>query len=204
MDTVIRFFIFLLLFACSRHEAIVVAEDPQPDSPSWWSFFTVDGVDSDKDGVRDDVEIWINEQTQDYNYNQALKQLARTDLESLKITDSLNAQLNLQKLVKDGHCKMFILMNTYPDELKKNPSLSYKLRKMILNNPWRRNRYNEVGKLIPKQFLLVTAKYPAEEFTSCEFQVKGFESLLLRHRKESENNSALVEAIDKFLLENKL
>lgn len=204
MISLINCILLFLIISCSRSESIVVAEDPQPESPPFWSFFTIEGIDSDKDGVRDDVEIWINEQTQDYNFNQALKQKARTELESMKIIDSINAQLNLEKLVKDSHCNLFVLMHTFPEELSKNPSVSYRLIKKILNNPWRRNRYNAVGELIPKQYLLITAKYPIEEFTSCEFPIKDFKNLLLKHRKRYEKKTSMVEAIDTYILENKL
>jgi hypothetical protein len=58
-------------------------EDPEPPHPGEMGMKTLLGVDTDLDGVRDDVEIWINQRfsnTPDkdfYNERQAFKQLVR-------------------------------------------------------------------------------------------------------------------------------
>lgn len=55
-------------------------EDPVPRHPGEEGNKTLLGIDSDNDGVRDDVEIWINERFSNtptldlYNYRMALKQ----------------------------------------------------------------------------------------------------------------------------------
>lgn len=69
--------LFLTVFASAVSESKSIDNDPEPPSPEFWHFFNVEGLDSDNDGVRDDVEIWINNYTQEYHYNFALKQYAR-------------------------------------------------------------------------------------------------------------------------------
>lgn len=65
-------------------------EDPQPKHPGEMGEKTLLGVDSDRDGVRDDVEIWINETYSNtpnedmYNYRMAMKQYSRSKLDVLK------------------------------------------------------------------------------------------------------------------------
>lgn len=56
-------------------KSVTVAGDPEPPSPPFWYYFTLEGLDSDKDGVRDDVEIWINNYTKEYHYNLLLNNL---------------------------------------------------------------------------------------------------------------------------------
>lgn len=49
--------------------------------------FTWQGVDSDKDGVIDDVEIWINENIEDPNLRKAYKQFTKDMMIALANTD---------------------------------------------------------------------------------------------------------------------
>ena len=68
-------------------------EDPEPRHPGEAGKKTLLGIDSDNDGVRDDVEIWINEKfsnTPDrdmFNYRMAFKQFASAKLNALKFKE---------------------------------------------------------------------------------------------------------------------
>lgn len=66
-----------------RSDYYCQTDDPEPKHPGENGNKTLLGVDSDADGVRDDVEIWINQNTSNtpnkdmYNQRMALKQVAR-------------------------------------------------------------------------------------------------------------------------------
>jgi hypothetical protein len=68
-------------------------EDPEPAHPGELGKKTLLGVDSDRDGVRDDVEIWINERFSNssdkdmFNYRMAFKQMAAAKTKIFKFKD---------------------------------------------------------------------------------------------------------------------
>lgn len=80
-------------------------EDPEPPHPGELGKATLLGVDVDRDGVRDDVEIWINDRfsntpTKDmYNYRMAFKQYASANLKMLR---SIRDRTVILKLVKES------------------------------------------------------------------------------------------------------
>ena len=65
-------------------------EDPEPPHPGEAGKATLLGVDSDQDGVRDDVEIWINDTYSNapdkdmYNYRMGLKAYAKAASDKMK------------------------------------------------------------------------------------------------------------------------
>jgi len=59
------------------------------------------GFDSNKNGIRDDVEIWINRTGKNYNERMALRQYAKTSEKLLKEC----------RYVKTGHKELQDLMN---------------------------------------------------------------------------------------------
>ena len=73
---------------------IVVFGDPQPPHPGEAGEQTLLGIDSDKDGVRDDIEIWINERFEGQeNLIKAMKQYAQTYQEGLKVAHDKEASI---------------------------------------------------------------------------------------------------------------
>lgn len=72
--------ITLLLVSCNDRvikNKYIDDNDLVPTEPAWYYMFTLHGLDSDNDGVRDDVELWINEKGKDANVRKALKELSR-------------------------------------------------------------------------------------------------------------------------------
>ncbi len=78
-------------FNVTNSEYYCMTDDEEPKDPGELGKKNLLGIDSDMDGVRDDVEIWINNSTSNspskymYNVRMALKQIARNLQESLKI-----------------------------------------------------------------------------------------------------------------------
>ena len=60
-----------------KTQQIVVDGDPQPPHPGDAGKETLLGIDSDNDGVRDDVEIWINETYASTDMRKSLKSMAK-------------------------------------------------------------------------------------------------------------------------------
>ena len=58
----------------------VIDDDPEPKWPGSDGEKTLEGIDADNDGLRDDVEIWINETIKDRNERMAIKQYARDQI----------------------------------------------------------------------------------------------------------------------------
>lgn len=120
----------LLVVQCYANNTI----DIKPSPPPFWEILTLNGVDSDEDGVRDDVEIWIDETFEDPNLRMALKRLANS---YKRLNDSVNnkekfllekARYNLRTF-----CWDFVSLNlsTHP------PVITLKLHEKMLNSPLR-------------------------------------------------------------------
>ena len=60
-------------------------EPPMPDRNE--NEKTILGIDIDKNGIRDDVDIWINRTGKNYNERMALRQMARAEQFRLEVCD---------------------------------------------------------------------------------------------------------------------
>lgn len=131
--------LFLLLCSCVQEEykkTYIDGDDLIPPEPSWVYYFTMHGNDSDDDGVRDDVELWINEKMVDRNLRVASKKIAQTYGEMLKNTYDSKRFLGLveEENVRNS-CFKFI---TFPYGMSKGRYLKSQLKNKILNNYWRK------------------------------------------------------------------
>ena len=86
-------------------------EDPEPAHPGELGKKTLLGVDSDRDGVRDDVEIWINEKFSNtpnkdmFNYRMAYKQIALSELKAYKFKgDKAKAMQAMREVFESQKC----------------------------------------------------------------------------------------------------
>jgi hypothetical protein len=197
VSKILIFLLLGLLLQSYSLKSATVAGDPEPSAPPFWYYFTIDGLDSDKDGVRDDVEIWINNYTQEYHYNLALKQEARVQLKAFHVIDYLNAQIYLEQNRRAGNCLRFVIFSLHPEELNKNPSSQNILLKRVLNNYWRLRQYNKMGELIPRGTWDSDFKKENEEFMSCDFKLLQPEKLMKAYIKKFNKNEKLIEAIYK-------
>jgi hypothetical protein len=78
-------------------------EDPEPPHPGEAGMKTLLGIDSDQDGVRDDLEIWINQKfsnTPDQNkenQRMAYKAIAKNNVLQMKFSDNKEKVQDLQR-----------------------------------------------------------------------------------------------------------
>ena len=140
MKSVNILFLALFLIGCdqSSHQKVIDGDDVIPPSPSIWSYFTVEGVDSDNDGVRDDFELYVNENYSSPNLRRALKYEAKITGQFMRTP----LKFEITELFKELH-NAFICI----DAVSRGEKIEIiEVHDQYLNNPWRRKRFNEQGK----------------------------------------------------------
>lgn len=98
-------------FKVSNSEYYCQTDDPEPKDPGESGKKSLIGVDSDVDGVRDDVEIWINSATTNtktrdmYNMRMILKEIARKFRQNLLVRESNDASRDAQvSIIRSLEC----------------------------------------------------------------------------------------------------
>ncbi len=75
------------------------------------NYFNAEGIDTDKNGIRDDIDIWINRTGNNYNERMALRQLAIAQQEKLKVcltNLTSESRIACQKVADAHMCLRFI------------------------------------------------------------------------------------------------
>lgn len=75
---------------------------------------TMLGVDSDNNGIRDDIDIWINRTGKSYNERMALRQWARAEQYKLKVcmeNDRPNSSKSCQEAADASVCHLVLVKN---------------------------------------------------------------------------------------------
>ncbi|MFP5492487.1 MAG: hypothetical protein ACLGG0_13365 [Bacteriovoracia bacterium] len=93
-----------------KTQQIIVDGDPQPPHPGEAGKETLLGIDSDNDGVRDDIEIWINERfAEQPSLLKGLKQNARALSDRMKNASNPPASiLTTHKILRASACLKWI------------------------------------------------------------------------------------------------
>ena len=63
---------------------------------------TIEGIDSDKDGVRDDVQKWIDLNIKDYNLNMGMKQYVKYKTQGMLMASDKTASRKAQNAALDA------------------------------------------------------------------------------------------------------
>jgi hypothetical protein len=93
-----------------KTQQIVVDGDPQPPHPGEAGKETLLGIDSDNDGVRDDVEIWMNETFQNSEVRMALKESAKINQLMLQHSEDREYIRSMtSRIVKSVYCSSSIM-----------------------------------------------------------------------------------------------
>ena len=99
-------------------------EDDEPRDPGELGKKTVTGIDSNVNGIRDDVEIWINNNTTNtpnkdmYNERMALRQIAKGIQSAIKFKDNkIEARKYMLESVMGKSCLKGIVNNKELDDL---------------------------------------------------------------------------------------
>jgi|GEM_PF-3357448 len=128
-------------------------EDPEPQHPGELGMKTLLGVDSDRDGVRDDVEIWINDtysntpQKNFYEVREVMK--ASAILKQQRLKNSKNKEKVLQGIsVEDATTEcMSMIVDNQDDGI----SHGKRLRVQMFNTKERLLAYLQSEKFLPTE-----------------------------------------------------
>ena len=90
-------------------------EPPMPDRAE--NDKTILGIDSNNNGIRDDVDIWINRTALDYNERMAMRQYARAEQDELRVC-SLSIKEEISKVVTESMNSSYCL-NSLSDHKRK-------------------------------------------------------------------------------------
>ncbi|MBT3586494.1 MAG: hypothetical protein HN509_16420 [Halobacteriovoraceae bacterium] len=110
---------------------IDLRNDPQPPAPDYYeSTKSVDGIDSDSDGVRDDVEVWINENGKTVAIRTALKLYTKARMKAIIHShDSKISNQAMKESINLSRCFFFLTT-----ELIKGGKLQRQINGLIINN----------------------------------------------------------------------
>lgn len=112
-----------------------IVEPSMPDSKL--NDATLLGVDSNHDGIRDDVEIWINRTIEDKNLRLIFKQIARNEIFAMYVTaqgnqSAMKSSFVYQEALLDCAFEFNPLrINGTYEYLKETDNLQQKLKKLV-------------------------------------------------------------------------
>lgn len=159
------------------------AEPPFPDENE--NGKTLLGVDVNYNGIRDDVEIWINFIGKDYNHRMALKMLARSEVKRLIAGDKRIKALKTQA-AKDYWdaflCVRYIEKSIYG--LNNYPSLD--LLEVVYNTESRIHAYKylESGSVVYESNNKNLEA--GTEYSVCDFKIENLDLVIQNHTKALE------------------
>lgn len=163
---------------------------------------TIIGIDSNKNGIRDDVEIWINRTANNFNERQAMRQYARNEYEYFL---EVNNQVNGKKLTRDKEKLISQNMTDtdcidlifYNPELSLGSHISDKLDLLIRNTSLRKDAS---WSYFNNSSFSAGSKCSDDELSCCQFEIQNKEQLLKDNLKLVEKyrtNSSMVDAKNK-------
>lgn len=167
-------FLILILSNC-------YSNDIEPPKPPLWEIFTLYGVDSDGDEVRDDVELWIDQKFQDLNMRMALKKIAVSYNRLMRFRNDKDKYLE-EKTNYDirNYCWRFVTLNL--GSLSSNILLE--LEEKILNTPVRSYFFRKGFSNLPTGLVRVPDVKPHMHGVGCEFKIINPRKILTQFLKE--------------------
>jgi hypothetical protein len=166
--------------AASLQKNTLDPEEPrEPEMPSHYlNHFTLTGIDSNDNGVRDDIDIWINRVGKTYNERMALREKARTLNKLLIACDNNdpNAVRDLEnKSTGDMHCITFMFLRTPGKELEWEI-----LTNIVFNN----NRRN-CSSYYSTNSSTSVFRDNKEAYEYCSFKIKNLSQMKTRYENWS-------------------
>lgn len=132
---------------------------------------TILGIDSNKNGIRDDIDIWINRTALDYNERMAMRQYAKAYQYKIKVSE-MNLKDEATKAVQGvadaSVCiSTFEYLRTNEILLDKEYDLALEMQKIIFNQKSRflnNEFYNRYG-------TIVSFTNPNKPYLNCKFNI---------------------------------
>lgn len=157
----------------------IIDGDPEPKWPGSEGEKTLEGIDADNDGLRDDVEIWINETIKERNERMAIKQYARDQIKFMMGYNKSKEEvikLHNQRMNSNECFNFFWFLSN--DPLKEEDHwYSQIVNSKIFNTKERLERHTEVSDI------LGSFSYMANYDTyllgkNCEFKIENLNKYL--------------------------
>lgn len=169
--------LFFVLINFKSHASQVIDDgDIIPPTPPRWEYFTINGVDSDNDGVRDDVELWVNETFEDTNARRALKSMAKIYQDMIKHYNNPAEYLKAGDMMTvRSQCINFVLGNI---SLSQAQYVWGKLEGRVLNNFWRSFIFKSGFKHARSGARRVPDTSYYQFVVGCDFKVKEPEKIM--------------------------
>jgi hypothetical protein len=143
------------------------------------------GVDSNNNGIRDDVETWINFIGHDYNHRMALKMLAKSEVKRLIAGDKDDKFLKTQA-AKDYWdaflCVRYIENSIFGNEVH----LSDDLIKIFYNTKKRVKAYEKFDSGTIVYESNVKNIEAGKEFLTCGFKIENLNDVISKYNKSIE------------------
>ncbi|MDD4975994.1 MAG: hypothetical protein PHY93_16675 [Bacteriovorax sp.] len=132
---------------------------------------TILGIDSNNNGIRDDVDIWINRTALDYNERMAMRQYARAEQDELRVC-SLELKDETSKVVTESMNSSYCLNSLSDHKRKVRDRTEFEVDKLTFSSKDRidcrgfydRNSFVAGGGDISKPYL------------NCKFKIQNLES----------------------------
>lgn len=141
---------------------LVIHNEPVPPDPGDAGKQTLEGIDSDGDGVRDDVQRYIIEShLTDVNVQRALEQLSRSNQTFITQADSHNIMEVVEGRHRAQDCLNYVTGNPAT-----TLTLQRALREILLNTQGRTTAYVDADTRLGGTFFPITD--PAKWHESCE------------------------------------
>jgi hypothetical protein len=155
----------------------------EPPMPTYFSNnMSVLGIDSNNNGIRDDVDIWINRTAYNYNERMAMRQFARVVQEKLKICDlRLNDKVDAMIVHRsDGY---FCLAAT-SDYLRQENFIVGSIEDLTFSTLLRRHCLKYYAYTPAVYERVVTSDF----HKSCQFKIQNESDLIKKYKTNKRGN----------------
>ncbi|MBC7539675.1 MAG: hypothetical protein H7281_12705 [Bacteriovorax sp.] len=149
-------------------------EPPIPNSDE--NDKTILGIDSNENGIRDDVDIWINRTAFDYNERMAMRQYARAEQDELRVCK--NELKDEAARVVSNNMSAHGCLNALSDPIRKKGYAEKKIGLLTISNTARRSCLG----FYDHSSYIAHAK-SIEFHENCNFTIQGLENVIKSYRK---------------------
>lgn len=164
--------------------------DPEPKWPGDAGDKTLEGIDADNDGVRDDVEIWINENVKDNNLGyhgnvrQAVKQYARDQIRFIMgYEKSKEAVIMLhEQRLKSRACATFYWF-LIPERQQESNDYVTLVNREIVNTFERAEAHDKAADTRGSYYNDYFNTQPGEQAKFCEAKIEHLEGYVKQFKK---------------------
>ncbi len=182
--------------SCSENKTeirYIDGNDVVPPKPPWWEVLTLYGVDSDNDGVRDDIELWINGIFEDENYRFVLKRMAAHEVGMLKAYPEID-KVNESFLASHYGARCLIFLDRITGNYNKYPDILGDLYRRVKNTSLRAYYYTTANREVMNKYRheLGGRGWLSDYYKNCSLiKLKDFHELMKKYRKKIDNDKEM-------------